>query len=226
MMSASHSATESEMKDAMDRMYRWTRHVYDLTRKYYLLGRDKAIAGLNAQPGERVCEVGCGTARNLIKMARRYPDVKFFGLDASDEMLKTAGVNLKKAGMCCSVPVTQAFAQSFLPQSHFGLEEGERFDKFVFSYALSIIPPWRESFDHALKLLPAGGEIHIIDFGSQSELPGPFRKFLFWWLKQFHVFYKPEIEDYLRQLATEGRGTLEFENLYGGYCYRAVFKKN
>ncbi|MCD8563171.1 MAG: class I SAM-dependent methyltransferase [Alphaproteobacteria bacterium] len=227
MMSASHSnSTEAEMKDAMDRMYRLTRHVYDLTRKYYLLGRDKAIAGLNAKPGERVCEVGCGTARNLIKMAQRYPDVKFFGLDASDEMLKTAGANLKKAGMCCSIPVTQAFAQSFSPQGHFGLKDGETFDKIVFSYALSIIPPWRESFDHALNILPTGGEIHIIDFGSQRELPGFFRKFLFWWLKMFHVFYKPEIEDYLRQLATEGRGTLSFENLYGGYCYRAVFKKN
>ncbi|RYE69155.1 MAG: hypothetical protein EOP17_04230 [Rhizobiaceae bacterium] len=30
----------------MDRMYRYQRHIYDLTRKYYLLGRDGTIAGL------------------------------------------------------------------------------------------------------------------------------------------------------------------------------------
>lgn len=223
MMSASVTS-ESEMKDAMDRMYRLTRHVYDLSRKYYLLGRDQAIERLDAKPGEYVCEIGCGTARNLIKMAQRYPGAKFFGLDASDEMLKTAKRNLERAGLCCSVPVCQAFAQSFSPDTHFNLDS-QHFNKFVFSYALSIIPPWRESFDHALKLLPAGGEIHIIDFGSQAGLPAPFRAFLFWWLKQFHVFYKPDIEDYLRQLAAEGQGSLEFENLYGGYCYRAVFKK-
>lgn len=223
MTHATHSS-EAEMKEAMDRMYRWTRHVYDASRKFYLLGRDKAIERLGAKPDELVCEVGCGTARNLIKMARHYPKARFFGLDASDEMLKTARSNLEKAGLCCSVPVTQAFAQSFSLENHFNLKD-QHFDKFVFSYALSIIPPWRESVDHALKLLPSGGEIHIIDFGSQSGLPRLFRSFLFWWLKQFHVFYKPEIESYLRQMAAEKQGTLAFENLYGGYCYHAVFKK-
>jgi len=31
---------------AMDRIYRRQRHFYDLTRKYYLFGRDTLIAGL------------------------------------------------------------------------------------------------------------------------------------------------------------------------------------
>ncbi|TIQ66810.1 MAG: SAM-dependent methyltransferase, partial [Mesorhizobium sp.] len=30
----------------MDGVYRWQRHIYDLTRKYYLLGRDRLISGL------------------------------------------------------------------------------------------------------------------------------------------------------------------------------------
>lgn len=213
------SNTDAEMKDSMERMYRLTRHIYDASRKYYLLGRDYAIEGINAKASEHVCEVGCGTARNLVKMAQRYPDVKFYGLDISDEMLKTARKNIGTK----DITVAQAFAQNFDPKSLFNIEKP--FDKIVFSYALSIIPPWRESLDHALKLLPSGGEIHIIDFGSQSGLPSAFRAFLFWWLKQFHVFYKPEIENYLRQLAQEGQGKLTFESLHGGYCYRAVFKK-
>ena len=32
----------------MDGVYRWQRHVYDVTRKYYLLGRDRMIEGLDA----------------------------------------------------------------------------------------------------------------------------------------------------------------------------------
>ena len=30
-------------------MYRHQRHIYDLTRKYYLLGRDRLIAGARAR---------------------------------------------------------------------------------------------------------------------------------------------------------------------------------
>ena len=58
---------------AMDRMYRVTRHIYDVTRAYYLLGRDRMLAMVDTNPGTATLEVGCGTARNLIKLARR-PD--------------------------------------------------------------------------------------------------------------------------------------------------------
>jgi S-adenosylmethionine-diacylgycerolhomoserine-N-methlytransferase len=35
---------------AMDRMYRLTRHVYDFTRAYYLLGRDRMLAMAATNP--------------------------------------------------------------------------------------------------------------------------------------------------------------------------------
>ena len=64
------------MSDAavrMDRMYRRQRYIYDATRKFYLLGRDATIAELGARASDSVLEIGCGTGRNLVKMARRYP---------------------------------------------------------------------------------------------------------------------------------------------------------
>ena len=215
--------SEDQTKKSMDDMYRWTRHIYDLTRKYYLLGRDELIKHLNAKSGETVCEVGCGTARNLIKMAQRYRRADFFGLDASEEMLKTAAGNLRRAGLESDIMVRQALSQSFEPAELFGLQKP--LDKIVFSYALSIIPPWQESIDHAITLLPSGGEIHIVDFGGQEELPAFFRKCLYWWLGLFHVYYKPEIENYLRHLETEKQGSVEFHSLYKGYAYRAIFRK-
>ena len=45
----------------MDRMYRPQRYIYDLTRKPYLLGRDRLIAGLAAPDGGTILEIGCGT---------------------------------------------------------------------------------------------------------------------------------------------------------------------
>ena len=64
------------MSDAaalMDHMYRRQRHIYDLSRKFYLLGRDEAIARLRPAPGDKVLEIGCGTGRNLVKLAQTYP---------------------------------------------------------------------------------------------------------------------------------------------------------
>lgn len=222
-MNANSYTSEEQIKKNMDNMYRWTRHVYDASRKYYLLGRDSLIENLNAKNGELVCEVGCGTARNLIKMAKRYPNAKFYGLDASEEMLKTAGVNLSRAEMADKMILKQAYSQSFDPNTLFGIDHP--LNKIVFSYALSIIPPWKESIEHALELLPSGGEIHIVDFGSQESLPPAFRKFIFWFLDKFHVYYKPEIMDYLNQLEASKIGLLEVQNLYRGYTYRAIFKK-
>ncbi len=89
------------MSDAaalMDRMYRRQRHIYDLSRKFYLLGRDEAIARLRPAPGDKVLEIACGTGRNLIQLARAYPEARLFGLDVSREMLATAAASTARAG--------------------------------------------------------------------------------------------------------------------------------
>src|SRR4051812_29340351 len=84
---------------AMDRMYRHTRHIYDLTRKPYLLGRDRLIAELGLEAGGTVLEMGCGTGRNLIAVARAYPEAELYGFDISEEMLKTAKTSVSRAGL-------------------------------------------------------------------------------------------------------------------------------
>ena len=73
----------------MDRMYRRQRHIYDLSRKFYLLGRNEAIARLRPAPGDKVLEIACGTGRNLVILAQAYPGARLFGLDVSREMLAT-----------------------------------------------------------------------------------------------------------------------------------------
>lgn len=215
--------SEDYVRKDMNGMYRWTRHIYDASRKYYLLGRDYLIEHLKPQANEAVCEVGCGTARNLIKLAQKYPHAKFYGLDASDEMLKTAENNLKNSDVQNQVTLKQGFSQSFDPETIFVLDAPV--DKIVFSYALSIIPPWQESLDHACTKLAADGEIHIVDFGSQNGLPKFFRYILFWFLDKFHVYHKPEILEHLREMEKDGKGALVVKDLYKGYAYHAIFKK-
>ena len=83
----------------MDGVYRWQRHIYDLTRKYYLLGRDRLIDGLDVPQNGSVLELGCGTGRNIVLAARRYPNARFFGLDISAEMLETASAAIEPSAL-------------------------------------------------------------------------------------------------------------------------------
>src|ERR1700754_1798150 len=83
----------------MNDVYRRQRYIYDFTRKYYLLGRDRLVDEMELPNGARVVEVGCGTARNLIRLAKRFPDAHLYGLDASTEMLKTAEAAIERAGL-------------------------------------------------------------------------------------------------------------------------------
>lgn len=62
-----------EHASLMDGMYRYQRHIYDLTRKYYLLGRDSTIRNLDVPEGGTLLEVGCGTGRNMAFAHRHFP---------------------------------------------------------------------------------------------------------------------------------------------------------
>src|SRR5271154_134301 len=79
-----HVSRPSDAAGLMDRMYRRQRHVYDLTRKFYLLGRDQLIDTLAPPVGARVLEIGCGTGRNLIRAALQYPAMGAYGIDISE----------------------------------------------------------------------------------------------------------------------------------------------
>ncbi|MGB0748299.1 MAG: class I SAM-dependent methyltransferase [Magnetospiraceae bacterium] len=182
----------------MDRMYRYQRYIYDLTRKYYLLGRDQAIAALQPPPGGTVLEIGCGTGRNLVKIAAAYPEIRAFGLDVSEEMLKTAQAAIEGKNLGHRVTVAQGDATRFSPEALFSQAT---FDRILFSFSLSMIPEWRQTLDHTTGLLSPSGEIHVVDFGNQDQLPRWFRNLLEIWLGWFGVHHHPGLVPAMGDLA-------------------------
>jgi S-adenosylmethionine-diacylgycerolhomoserine-N-methlytransferase len=200
----------------MDRMYRHQRHIYDLTRKFYLLGRDALIRDLSPPAGANVLEIGCGTGRNLILAARRYPQARFHGLDISSEMLATARAEIAKAGLSSRITVAEADATAFDAQSLFGVA---RFERVFVSYALSMIPPWREVLPRAASALAPGGSLHIVDFGDCAGLPETFRRLLQRWLAMFGVHPREGLEAEIGPFAVAHSLAAEFKRLYGGYAF-------
>jgi S-adenosylmethionine-diacylgycerolhomoserine-N-methlytransferase len=174
----------------MDQVYQHQRYIYDFTRKYYLFGRDRLIRELALRPDDRLVEVGCGTARNLIRIARRYPQAHLFGLDASREMLKTAAEAVRRAGLETRIRLVHGYAEDLSP-AMFG--QTEAFDACVFSYSLSMIPDWKQALRAASAALSETGRVHVVDFGDLGGLGRAGRVVLLAWLRLFHVTPRVEL---------------------------------
>jgi S-adenosylmethionine-diacylgycerolhomoserine-N-methlytransferase len=214
------SATDFKAAATMDRIYRHQRRIYDVTRKYYLLGRDKLLSGLEPQPGQSVLEIGCGTGRNLVAVSRLYPRALIHGFDISGEMLETAAAAVERTGK--AIRLAQADATRFSPKAVFNRNG---FDRVFISYTLSMIPDWRAALAAAASSLNDGGQLHIVDFGQQSDLPGWFRRALYRWLALFHVHPDPDLQSTLEQLAHAHGLTIEIAHSFRGYAIFAVLSK-
>ena len=184
------SAKPESHSDLMDRIYRHQRYIYDITRKYYLFGRDRLIREMALKPGDRLVEIGCGTARNLVKIARAYPEARMFGLDASHEMLKSAAETVARAGLSDRITLAHGYAENLAP-AMFG--ETKPFEACLFSYSLSMIPDWKGAINAASQNLAPGGRIHIVDFGDLTGLGGLARAAMMGWLHLFHVAPRVEL---------------------------------
>ena len=213
------AAWPDEATSRMNRMYRRQRHIYDGTRRYYLLGRDRLISGLQPAPGSNVLEIGCGTGRNLVLAAGLYPEARFFGIDVSTEMLTSAISAVSRRGMTGRVRVAHGDGTGFDPRLLFGLPS---FDHVMISYSLSMIPDWRSVLHAAARRLTPGGRLHVVDFGNQERLPATARALLLRWLRIFDVTPRDDLEAVLAAMAEGIKVELKFERPFRGYAQSAV----
>lgn len=212
-MTSTQTGTHAQQ---MDQIYGGLqRHIYDFTRKYYLLGRDRLIKSLAVGEGDTVLEVGCGTARNTIIAARHFPKVTFFGFDISNAMLASANKSVSKAGLSNRIALTHGDAANFAPDKAFGIKA---FDQVFCSYTLSMIPDWQETIRNSLSLVAQGGRLNIVDFGDQHGLPRLFRKALHNWLAKFQVTPRTNLASFCKALAAEHNMICNVQRPYRGYA--------
>ncbi|MBL8882571.1 MAG: methyltransferase domain-containing protein [Hyphomicrobium sp.] len=209
--------------EKMDRQYRFQRHIYDATRTHYLLWRRRLIKELAPPRGGSVVEIACGTGWNLVRAARRYPQARFYGLDISAEMLRTATAAIQKNGLRDRVKLAQGDATNFDLQATFELAGA---DRIFISYALSMIPDWPSAIESAVRALNPGGALYIVDFGRMERLPHAprwaFRRFL----KHYNVTPRHDLERVAREAAGRHGMQIRFEESRRGYSAYAVLTKD
>ncbi len=216
------SDASAEVGRLMDGIYARQRFVYDATRKFYLLGRDGLVAELDPPPGGSVLEIACGTGRNLVAIARRYPDACCCGLDISSAMLATAQRCVARAGLTSRIVLAEADAARFDPAALFGRDS---FDRVVISYALSMIPPWREALRHAAGMLSPGGSLHLVDFGDGRGLPQVCNAVLGAWLARFHVVPRRDLPAAVTEAARAYGLVAETRPLFRGYAVTSALRR-
>lgn len=202
----------------MDEIYRRQRHIYNVTRKAYLLGRDRLVAGLAVPDGGSVLEIGCGTGRNLVCAARQYPSARLYGLDVSNVMLESARSSICRAGLNGRVFFAQADATAFDAEMLVGQP---RFDRVFISYALSMIPDWESVLDNARRAVAPHGVLALIDFGDFARYPWLLRRAQLAWLARFSVVPIADFETRLGAWAAQAGMRPAIERLYGGYAISA-----
>jgi S-adenosylmethionine-diacylgycerolhomoserine-N-methlytransferase len=171
------TSTPDTHRAFLNRYYRWTRHVYDASRKFYLFGRDAAIRAILDGAWERLVEIGPGTGRNLRRLHAARPTAHFGGVEASDEMLRHAQARLPWAR------IVHGFAED---ADYAGLL-GARPDIVLFSYCLSMVQEPQRALDNARRSVATGGRVIVVDFGDLLDLPRWARAVLQRWLALFHV---------------------------------------
>jgi S-adenosylmethionine-diacylgycerolhomoserine-N-methlytransferase len=206
---ASHAAL-------MNETYRHQRLIYDLTRAWFLFGRDHLIRDLAPSEDARILEVACGTGRNLREIGRRWPGRHLYGFDISSEMLRTA-----RAKLGDGATLAEADATRFEPGPLLG---ADAFDRIVLSYCLSMIPDWEAAVSEAARHLAPGGSLHVVDFGDQRDLPGWFRSALRSWIGRFHVTPRDALGEVLDRTASKVGGTATVRPLHRGYARYGVLR--
>jgi ubiquinone/menaquinone biosynthesis C-methylase UbiE len=124
--------------------------------------RKRAADCLNARPGDRVLEIGCGTGRNFPFLREAVgPTGKVYGVDLSSGMLRRAR-ELCERKQWTNVELTQCDAAEYI--------SSEPLDGIIFGLSYNTMPHHLAVLRHAWKQLRPGGRIVIMD----GKLPGGF----------------------------------------------------
>jgi S-adenosylmethionine-diacylgycerolhomoserine-N-methlytransferase len=168
----------AEHRAFLNRYYGVSRFFYDVTRKYYLFGRDVLLRELAADPGwKRLVEIGPGTGRNLRALHRARPSAELGGIEASDAMLAHARTR------CPWASLTHGFAEDASMRDVLGAPP----DRVLFSYCLSMVGDRARALANARAGLADGGRVVLVDFADLSGFPDRAAEGFRSWLRTFHV---------------------------------------
>jgi len=121
------------------------------------------ILQANIQSGQRLLDLGCGTATLTILLKQLHPETEVIGLDADDKALAIA--QRKIAASDLEIELRRGMSFELDLQDHY-------FDRVVSSLLFHHLTPEKklETLTEIKRVLKPGGELHIADWGKAQNI--------------------------------------------------------
>jgi ubiquinone/menaquinone biosynthesis C-methylase UbiE len=162
--------------------------------------RGLAATRLNAKPGDRVLEIGCGTGRNFPHLRKAVgPTGKVYGVDLSTGMLTKARELCAREGWS-NVELAHCDALEYIPP--------EPLDGILFGLSYNTMPHHLAVLRQAWKQLRPGGRIVILDGKVPDGICGTLALPFGLWLMKNTMLGNPFIQPWkdLAALVSEANG--------------------
>jgi ubiquinone/menaquinone biosynthesis C-methylase UbiE len=204
-----------EVRDLYRRRAGW----YDISANaYYAIGfrewayRRQAVRALQAQPGDTIVELGCGTGLNFELIERVVgPEGRIIGVDMTDAMLAQARRRVEAHGWRNVTLVESDIARFEFPTGIAGV---------ISTFALTIVAECDAVIARAAAALPVGGRLVVLDLKEPEWAPRWLVDSAVWLTRPFGV-----TADLARQHPWEAMSGLltnfRLDDLYFGFAYVA-----
>jgi len=159
-------------QERLESFYESQADLYDSYRCRMLHGRLPMAKAMPSPKGGIWVDLGGGTGSNLEFFGKEglHHWKKCYVLDFCPSLVETAKKRVKSNGWDGLVDVILGDA---CDHECVGLPKAGTVDVVTFSYALSMIPDWKEAIRNAWRLLKPGGSIAVCDFTvSEKQWPG------------------------------------------------------
>jgi ubiquinone/menaquinone biosynthesis C-methylase UbiE len=174
--------------------------------------RAQLIGQLALGATSRVLDVACGTGLNfdLLQQATKGKG-SIVGIDNSHKTLKLAHRRVERHGWR-NVELVEVSAAAYQAE--------EPFDAALCTFAIDIIPPWRETIRMMIDAVRPGGRVAFLGFKESTSRP--FATFNPLWRAAAAPFGGVELDRPVREQTSTGCDELVYEEVFGGFYYLLV----
>lgn len=148
-------------RDRLNHFYGNQASAYDRFRERLLAGRQELVEQLQLPPGSLVVELGAGTGSNLRWFSSAtLAECSFELVDLCQPLLSQAR---RRWNDFANVQVIEADAATY--------RSSQPADVVLLSYALTMMPQWRQVLENAQRMLCTGGRLAVVDFYVSDASP-------------------------------------------------------